>query len=157
MRVVVGQYEGIDATPVLPLAAGVLVATVRADPELGPAPTSRIALVRQRRSTPRSTSYAARRARASSLYPWNAAYALAVAAAARAAYPARADRRRRTVGAAPAATRPGASWPRTRRSTCWCFAEGEVAFRELVRAHRAARDARTSPASRCAGSTARTW
>ena len=43
MRVVVSQFEGIDTTPVLPLAAGVLVATARADAELGPAQLDELA------------------------------------------------------------------------------------------------------------------
>ena len=34
MRVVVNQFEGIDATPALPLAAGCLVATARSDASL---------------------------------------------------------------------------------------------------------------------------
>src|SRR5204862_34570 len=34
MRVVLGQYEGVDNSPALPLAAGCLVAAARADPEL---------------------------------------------------------------------------------------------------------------------------
>jgi hypothetical protein len=47
MRVVVCQYEGIDATPVLPLAAGCLVATARADAELGSACELDIAVERR--------------------------------------------------------------------------------------------------------------
>jgi len=34
MRVVLGQYEGVDNAPALPLAAGCLVAAAKADPQL---------------------------------------------------------------------------------------------------------------------------
>lgn len=134
MRVVVGQYEGIDATPVLPLAAGVLVATVRADPELGPHTDLAIALVRQRLDAA-VDELASPDVFGVSLYPWNAAYGLAVAAAARVAYP-----RALIVAGGPSVPRRP---PESRRFLdahpaldVLVLSEGEVAFRELVRAHR---------------------
>ena len=134
MRVVVGQYEGIDATPVLPLAAGVLVATLRADPELGPHTDLAVALVRQPIAAA-VAELAAPDVLGVSLYPWNAAYGLAVAAAARAAYPDALI----VAGGPSVPRRP----PEARRFLdahpaldVLVFSEGEQAFRELVRAHR---------------------
>jgi hypothetical protein len=86
MRVVVCQFEGIDTTPVLPLAAGVLVSAVKADPELAFCELD-IAVVRG----PLDEVVAGLGAPAVlgvSLYPWNAAYGLAVAEAAKRADPA---------------------------------------------------------------------
>ena len=133
MRVVVSQFEGIDATPVLPLAAGCLVAAARVDPELGGAARLSIALERQ----PIERAVAAYDDPAVlgfSLYPWNTAYSLAVAAAARVAYPGclivaggpsvprRPERARRFLDDHPAVD-------------ALVFAEGELTFRELLRAH----------------------
>lgn len=133
MRVVVSQFEGIDATPVLPLAAGVLVATARADRELAGLDLD-IALVRQ----PIAAAVAAYRGAdvlGFSLYPWNAAYALAVAAAARAARPdalivagGPSVPRRPAQAAAFLAAHPALD--------VLVFAEGELAFRDLLRAQR---------------------
>lgn len=143
MRVVVSQFEGIDTTPVLPLAAGVLVATARADAELGPACDLAIEIVRR----PIADAVAAYRdpdVLGFSLYPWSARYALAVAAAARVAYPRallvaggpsvprRPDEARAFLAAHPALD-------------ALVFAEGEVAFRELLRAHLRGGDARRQP------------
>ncbi|HUH04276.1 MAG TPA: radical SAM protein [Kofleriaceae bacterium] len=133
MRVVVSQFEGIDATPVLPLAAGCLVASARVDPELAPAVQFSIEL--ERRAIARVVAgYERPDVLGFSLYPWNAAYSLAVAAAARAAYPEalivaggpsvprRPERARRFLADHPALD-------------VLVFAEGEPAFRALLRAH----------------------
>ncbi len=132
MRVVVSQFEGIDATPVLPLAAGCLVAAARADAELAPATQLAIAIERAAIDTvvagfdrPDVLGFA--------LYPWNATYSLTVAAAARVAYPdalivvggpsvpRRPERARRFLDDQPAID-------------VLAFAEGELTFRELLRA-----------------------
>src|SRR5579862_6882388 len=134
VRVVVSQYEGIEATPVLPLAAGCLVATARKDPELAHLD---YAIELERR--PIADAVAALAAGGApgvlgfSLYPWNAAYALTVAAAAREAYPdslivaggpsvpRRPERARRFLDEHPAVD-------------VLVFSEGELSFREIVRA-----------------------
>jgi radical SAM superfamily enzyme YgiQ (UPF0313 family) len=131
VRVVVSQYEGIEATPVLPLAAGCLVATARQDPELAHAD---YAIELERRPIDRAVAaLAGADVLGFSLYPWNAAYGLAVAAAAREAYPGalivaggpsvprRPERARRFLDA-----HPGLD--------VLVFSEGELAFRELLRA-----------------------
>ncbi|MBK9030194.1 MAG: cobalamin-dependent protein [Myxococcales bacterium] len=138
MRVVVSQYEGIDATPVLPLAAGVLVATIRADPELAAATTLAVEVVRQ----PIAAAVAALAdpdVLGLSLYPWNATYALAVAAAARAAHPAALI----VVGGPSVPRRPAqarAFLDAHPAVDVLVLAEGEVTFRELVRARLHGRD-----------------
>lgn len=127
MRVVVSQYEGIDATPALPLAAGCLVAAARTeiaadyDIAIERAPIDR-AVAALRRPDVLGVS----------LYPWNATYSLAVAAAARAAYP-----ELRIIAGGPSVPR------RPERAMRFLdeqpaldvlvFAEGELAFRELLR------------------------
>jgi radical SAM superfamily enzyme YgiQ (UPF0313 family) len=131
VRVVVSQYEGIESTPVLPLAAGCLVATARKDPELAAAS---YAIELERRPIDRAVeALAGADVLGFSLYPWNAAYALAVAAAARDAYPGalivaggpsiprRPERARRYLDAHP-------------ELDVLVFSEGELAFRELLRA-----------------------
>lgn len=132
MRVVVSQFEGIDATPVLPLAAGCLVATARADAELAAA---RFSIALERRAIDQVVAgYDRPDVLGFSLYPWNAAYSLAVAAAARERYPEaliiaggpsvprRPERARAFVAQNPALD-------------VLVFAEGEPAFRNLLRAH----------------------
>jgi len=128
VRVVVSQYEGIEATPVLPLAAGCLVATARRD-----VPEHEYAIAIERAPIDR----AVRELRAPeilgvSLYPWNAAYSLAVAAAAKAAnphtlivaggpsVPRRPERAQRFLDAHP-------------YLDVLVFAEGELTFREILR------------------------
>ena len=131
MRVVVAQYEGIDATPVLPLAAGCLVAAARIDPELAGVDFS-IAL--ERLPIARAVEALARPdVLGLSLYPWNAAYGLAVARAARESspdclivaggpsVPRRPERARRFLAEHPAID-------------VLVFGEGEITFRELLRA-----------------------
>jgi radical SAM superfamily enzyme YgiQ (UPF0313 family) len=131
MRVVVGQYEGIDATPVLPLAAGCLVASARVDSELAGLAFS---IVLERRPIAQAVQELGRPdILGLSLYPWNAAYSLAVAAAARRAnpeclivaggpsVPRRPERARRFLDEHPAVD-------------VLAFGEGELTFRELVRA-----------------------
>ncbi len=131
VRVVVGQYEGIDATPVLPLADGCLVAAARVDPELAAVDFS---IVLERRPIAAAVQEIARPdILGLSLYPWNAAYSLAVAAAARVAHPEclviaggpsvprRPERARRFLDEHPAID-------------ILAFGEGEITFRELVRA-----------------------
>jgi putative methyltransferase len=131
MRVVVSQYEGIDATPVLPLAAGCLVASARTDPELA---GTGFAIALERLPIAQAVAEHGRPdVLGFSLYPWNATYSLAVAAAARAAnrdslivaggpsVPRRPERARRFLEENPAVD-------------VLVFGEGELAFRELVRA-----------------------
>lgn len=134
MRVVVGQYEGVDNTPALPLAAGCLVSAARIDPALAGA-RFEIAVVRE----PIDRAVAALDAPdvlGVSVYPWNAAYSLAVAAEARRAYPGAL-----LVAGGPSVPRR----PEHARAflaehpaiDVAVFAEGEPAFRALLRAHRA--------------------
>jgi hypothetical protein len=132
MRVVVSQYEGIDATPALPLAAGCLIAIARRDPALADAIDFDIAVARAPLGEA-IRALAAPDVLGVSLYPWNAAYSLAVAAAARAAYPGalivaggpsvprRPERARRLLDEHPALD-------------VLVFSEGELIFRELLRA-----------------------
>ncbi|HTM18946.1 MAG TPA: cobalamin-dependent protein, partial [Kofleriaceae bacterium] len=127
MRVIVSQFEGIDATPVLPLAAGCLVATARADAALA---GTEFAIALERQAIDRVVAgWQAPDLIGLSLYPWNAAYSLAVAAAARAAFPdalivaggpavpRRPERARRFLD-----EHPGLD--------VLVFAEGELTFRE---------------------------
>ena len=131
MRVVVSQYEGIDVTPALPLAAGCLVATARADASI--AATASFAIVLERQSIARAVEELdAPDVLGVSLYPWNAAYSLAVAEAARQAYPSalivaggpavprRPERARRFLDQHPAID-------------VLVFSEGELTFREVLR------------------------
>ena len=72
MHVVVNQFEGIDATPALPLAAGCLVATARSDPSLHAA---RFSIAFQRQAIADVVAgYDGPAVLGYSLYPWNAAY-----------------------------------------------------------------------------------
>lgn len=136
MRVVVSQYEGIDVTPALPLAAGCLVAAARADEQLAGA---QLSIELERRSLSDAVAACERPdVLGLSLYPWNAAYSLAVARAARAAHPDCL-----IVAGGPAVPRRP---QRTRRFLddnpaldVLVFSEGEVAFREVLRAHSAGR------------------
>ena len=133
MRVTVTQYEGIEATPVLPLAAGCLVAAARMDPSLGGVSFA-IALVR-RAIAGAVADLGQPEVLGLSLYPWNAAYTLAVATEARAAnpeclivaggpsVPRRPERVRRFLDDHPAID-------------VVVFGEGELTFRALLRAHR---------------------
>jgi len=132
MRVVIGQYEGIDATPALPLAAGCLIASARLDPGVASAADFAIA-VERRPIAAAVAELGAPDLLGLSLYPWNAAYSLAIAAAARAALPdalivaggpsvpRRPERARRFLDDHPAID-------------VLVFAEGELAFRDIVRA-----------------------
>ena len=133
MRVVVSQFAGIDVTPTLPLAAGCLVASARVDPELAASAELSIALERQPIADA-VAAYGQPDVLGFSLYPWNAAYSLAVANAARAvhpdalivaggpAVPRRPERARKLLDDNPALD-------------LLVFSEGELAFRELLRAH----------------------
>lgn len=129
MRVVVAQYEGIDATPALPLAAGCLVATARRAPALADA---RFAIETARAPIARAVERLGRPdVLGVSLYPWNAAYTLAVATAAKAAdrdllvvaggpsLPRRPDAARRFLDEHPAVD-------------ALVLGEGELAFRDLL-------------------------
>ncbi len=127
MRVVVSQYEGIDATPALPLAAGCLVAAARREIDAD------YAIAIERAPIARAVAALDRPdVLGVSLYPWNATYSLAVAAAAREAYPGL-----RIIAGGPSVPR------RPERAQRFLdeqpaldvlvFAEGELAFRELLR------------------------
>ena len=132
MRVVIAQYEGIDATPVLPLAAGCLIAAARVDPALAAVEFS---IVIERRPLAQAVAELGHPTILGlSLYPWNAAYSLAVAQAARTAHPdclivvggpsvpRRDERVRRFLADNPAVD-------------VLAFGEGEITFRELLRTH----------------------
>jgi radical SAM superfamily enzyme YgiQ (UPF0313 family) len=132
MRVIVCQYEGIDVTPALPLAAGCLVASARADTELT---DLELAIELERRPLDHAVEACADPdVLGLSLYPWNAAYSLAVAERARASHPdcliivggpavpRRPQNARRFLDDNPAID-------------VLVFSEGEVAFRQLLRAH----------------------
>ena len=130
MRVVVGQYEGIDATPVLPLAAGCLVAAARMDPELAAVD---FAITLSRRPIAAAVAeLGAPDLLGLSLYPWNAAYSLAVAAAARQAHPGCL-----IVAGGPSVPRRPERVVRFFAENpsidVLAFGEGEFTFRELVR------------------------
>ncbi|MBI2686656.1 MAG: B12-binding domain-containing radical SAM protein [Acidobacteria bacterium] len=131
MRVAVSQYEGIDATPVLPLAAGCLVASARADAELAGL-DYRVTVARQ--AIARAVEDMGRpEVLGLPLYPWNAAYALTVAGAVREALPDCLI----VAGGPSVPRRP----ERARRFLqehaavdVLAFGEGELTFRELLRA-----------------------
>ncbi|MBX3468110.1 MAG: radical SAM protein [Planctomycetes bacterium] len=137
MQVVLTQFEGIDYTPALPLAVGRLAATARKDPRLAAARFS--IHVARRRIDEVVAALGAPDVLGLSLYPWNAVYSLEVARAARAALP----------GALLVAGGPGV--PRRPDSArrfldlhpaldVLVFAEGELAFRELLAALEAGGD-----------------
>ena len=142
MRVVVAQYEGVDNTPALPLAAGCLVSAARTEPALADA-SFEIAVVRE----PVARAVAGLGAPdvlGVSIYPWNAAYSLAVAAAAR-----RADPDLLLVAGGPSVPRRPeharrflAEHPEIDVAV---FAEGEPAFRALLAAHRRGDDLAAVP------------
>jgi putative methyltransferase len=137
MRVVVSQYEGIDATPVLPLAAGCLVSAARVCESLAGS-TFDITLVRE------AVNAAARAVGEAdtfgmAIYPWNAAYSLAVAREVRmrnpdcliiaggASVPRRPDRARRFLQEHP-------------EVDMLVSGEGEVTFPEVLRARQNGND-----------------
>src|SRR4030095_14304413 len=85
MNVVVSQFEGIDNTPGLPLAAGCIVAAAKQAPALSGV---RFSIHVARQAIDRAVAACdAPDVLGLSLYPWNTAYSLDVARAARAAYP----------------------------------------------------------------------
>ena len=133
MRVIISQFEGVDVTSALPLAAGCLIAAARVDPALAGASFD---LTWERQPIAAAVAaYDAPDVLGFSLYPWNARYALAVAAEARRAYPdalivaggssvpRRPDAARRFLDEHPAVD-------------VLVFAEGELTFRALLAAHR---------------------
>jgi radical SAM superfamily enzyme YgiQ (UPF0313 family) len=133
MRVVVTQYDGVDRTSALPLAAGCLVSAARTDPALAGARFD-IAVARE----PLDAAVAhigAADVLGLSLYPWNATYSLAVAAAARRANP----ELRIVAGGSTVPRRPEAA----RRFLddhpaldALVLSEGELAFREVLKRDR---------------------
>lgn len=132
MQVVLSQFEGIENTPALPLAAGVLVASAKLDPDLARAASFSI-VVRRGPLAEVVAGYGQPDVLGFSLYPWNAAYSLAAARAARAAYP-----EALIVIGGPAVPRPE---PLVRRLFAEhpaldvaVFSEGELSFRALLRA-----------------------
>ena len=130
VRVVICQFDGIDHTPALPLAAGVLVAAARQSPQLAAATTFDIELARRpladvtRRLTDADVI-------GLSLYPWNAAYSLAAARAARQANPSAL-----IVAGGPAVPRRRASAKRMLADNpavdLLVFGEGEVALVDIL-------------------------
>lgn len=131
MKVCICQYAGIDAMSGLPLAAGLLIATARLDASLAAIDfhiqVDRIALdlAVQKIDKPDVLGI--------SLYPWNAAYTLAVAEFAKRAHPSGL-----IIAGGPAVPR------RPQSATAFLDAhpyidvlvlgEGELAFQELLRA-----------------------
>ena len=131
VRVVVSQYEGIEPTPVLPVAAGCLVASARMDAELAGISFS---IVLERKAIARAVAELGHPdVLGLSMYPWNAAYSLAVAQEARVCNP-----ECLIVAGGPSVPR------RVERASRFlhehpfvdvlAFGEGELTFRELVRA-----------------------
>ena len=132
MKVVVSQFEGIDSTPGLPLAAGCIVAAAKQAPALSAA---RFSIHVERQAIDRAVAaYDAPDVLGLSLYPWNTAYALDVARAARAAYP-----RALVIAGGPSVPRRPASARRFLDEhpavDALVLSEGEVAFRDLLVAH----------------------
>ncbi len=132
MKVVVSQFEGIDNTPGLPLAAGCIVAAAKSDPRLSGA---RFSIHVERRAVDRAVAaYDKPDVLGFSLYPWNTAYSLDVARAARAAYP-----RCLVVAGGPAVPRRPASARRFldehTQVDALVLSEGEIVFRDLLAAH----------------------
>jgi radical SAM superfamily enzyme YgiQ (UPF0313 family) len=129
VKVVLSQFQGIDNTPGLPLAAGCLVASARADPRLEGVRFS----IEVDRGTiePLVDSYDAPNVLGFSLYPWNAVYSLAVARAARAAWP-----ECLIVAGGPSVPRRPESVRRFlvehEQVDVIVLSEGELAFRELL-------------------------
>ena len=134
MRVVISQFEGIDVTPALPLAAGCLVAVARADPQL--AGCSYAIEVERRPLEQAVAALGEPSVLGLSLYPWNSGYSLAVGERARAAFP-----EALLVAGGPSVPRRPDGVRRFLADHPWLdvlvFAEGEHAFRELLRARRA--------------------
>ena len=132
MKVVLSQFQGVDCTPGLPLAAGCLVATARADPLLGQAEfgieVDRVEIDRVVRGFDRPDVLGF------SLYPWNAAYSLAVLREARRAWPdALILAGGPSVPKTPEASRRFlADHPEIDAAA---FSEGELAFTGILRAH----------------------
>jgi radical SAM superfamily enzyme YgiQ (UPF0313 family) len=132
MRVSLLQFDGATTLRCLPLAAGLLAATVKADPELGREvslllETRRLDLTRTLDHLDRPDVVAL------SAYAWNLRYALAVARGAKERWPAA------------LVVMGGPSVPRRRHAASaflrehgaidvLAFGEGEITFRELLRA-----------------------
>ena len=132
MKVVVSQFQGVDNTPGLPLAAGCLVASARLDPRLSGVRFS--IEVDRRRIGSVVREYARPDVIGLSLYPWNVAYSLEVARAARQEWP-----EALIVAGGPSVPRRPES---TRRFLAQhdaldvaVLSEGELTFRELLVRH----------------------
>jgi radical SAM superfamily enzyme YgiQ (UPF0313 family) len=132
MNVVVSQFEGVDTTPGLPLAAGCLVASARADPRLAGV---RFSIEVDRGPIDSAAArYEGPDVLGFSLYPWNAVYSLEVARAARRVRPDSL-----IVAGGPSVPRRPDSARRFLAEhgelDVAVFSEGELAFRELLAAH----------------------
>ncbi len=133
VRVVICQFDGIDHTPALPLAAGVLVASARQSPRLEAAATFDIEVARRPLA-----EVAARLTGADviglSTYPWNAAYSLAAARAIRQSNPTAL-----IIAGGPAVPRRRASAERLLADNpaidLLVFGEGEVALVNILERH----------------------
>ena len=132
MRVSLLQFDGATTLRCLPLAAGLLAASVKADPEIGP----QISLeLETRRLEPARTLDLLDRPDvvALSAYAWNVRYALAVARAAKERWP-----EARIVMGGPSVPRrrdAASAFLREHASVdVLAFGEGEVTFRQLLRA-----------------------
>jgi radical SAM superfamily enzyme YgiQ (UPF0313 family) len=138
---IVHQHEGTATLQALPLAAGLLVASVRADAELAGAVE---AVIEVERRAPEEVVGAYARAPdvlAFSLYTWNTRYSLAVARLAKRAFPAV----RVVMGGPSVPRRRGriARWLAEHDFTdALVLGEGEVTFPELLKAWRRGEDAR---------------
>lgn len=134
MRVAIAQYEGSTTLRAPPLAAGLLAATLRREPDLGDV---ELVVLAARREIERAAAVLADADVAGlSLYTWNARYALEVARAARARNPAL-----RVVAGGPSVPRRPDAVARFLDEHPWVDAlvlgEGERAFCEVVRLTRA--------------------
>jgi hypothetical protein len=131
MHICITQYDGVNAISGVPLAAGILVATARLDPVLS---DSHFELRVERRPLGEAVEQMGQPdVLGLSLYPWNAAYSLAVAAQARRVHP-----QALIVVGGPAVPRQ----PESVRAfmdanpglDVLVFGEGELVFRDLLRA-----------------------
>ena len=130
MRVYVHQFAGIATIHVLPLAAGLLIASARRDPRLAEALDARI---RVERLPPPDVvaSYEAPDVLAFSMYTWNEQYTLAVGRLARRRHP-----EALTVVGGPSVPRSADAARAFLEAHSWIDAlvlgEGEVTFREAL-------------------------
>lgn len=134
MRVAIAQYEGSTTLRAPPLAAGLLAATVRREPDL--ADVEPVVLAARRDIDRSAAALADADLAGISLYTWNTRYALEVARAARSHNPAL-----RIIAGGPSVPRRPGAVARFLDEHPWIdglvLGEGERAFCEIIRAMRA--------------------